>query len=48
VLKIWGFSLGLGLLFIITGSLWPLMIIHFIIDFVGGWAAMALSRKKHL
>jgi uncharacterized protein len=43
--KIWVFSVGLGLLFILTGSLWPVMIIHFIIDFAGGWLAMALGRK---
>jgi len=45
VLKIWGFSVGLGVLFIISGSLWPVMIIHFIIDFAGGWMAMRLSKK---
>lgn len=46
VMKIWGFAVGLGLLFIITGSLWPVMIIHFIIDFAGGWLAMILGRKQ--
>lgn len=46
VLKIWGFAVGLGLMFIITGSLWPVMIIHFIIDFGGGWMAMILGRKQ--
>lgn len=45
VLKIWGFSVGLGVLFIVSGSLWPVMLIHFIIDFAGGWMAMTRSRK---
>lgn len=45
VVKIWGFSLGLGLIFMISGSLWPVMIIHFIVDFGGGCLAMYLGRK---
>lgn len=47
VMKIWGFAVGLGLMFILTGSLWPVMIIHFIIDFAGGWMAMILGRKQN-
>ncbi|MFY7794650.1 MAG: CPBP family intramembrane glutamic endopeptidase [Chitinophagaceae bacterium] len=45
VVKIWGFSVGLGGIFMISGSLWPVMAIHFIIDFGGGCLAMYLGRR---
>lgn len=47
VLKIFFFSLLLGFIFIYTGSLYPTMIIHFLIDLVSGLTVMHIKKSKH-
>ena len=45
ILKIFLLSLLLGIIFIWSGSLWLVMIIHFLIDLIGGLVMMYLLRK---
>jgi membrane protease YdiL (CAAX protease family) len=47
VIKIFIFSLLLGVIFIITKSIYPTMILHFLIDLVGGIVAMIQFNKKN-
>jgi len=44
VLKIFMLSLILGIIFLSGGSIWIVMIIHFIIDLLGGLVAMRLMK----
>ena len=46
-LKIFVLAILMGLLFMVTRSLWILMGIHFLIDLAGGLYAMRLRRKEH-
>ena len=46
VFKIFVFSLLLGAIFILTKSIYPTMILHFLIDLVGGIVAMKQYRKR--
>lgn len=45
--KIFVLAVLMGLIFIITRSLWMLMGIHFLIDLAGGLYAMKQRRKEH-
>ena len=45
IMKIFMLSLLLGIIFIYSGSLWLVMIIHFLIDLIGGLVMMYLLRK---
>ena len=45
VLKIFMLSLILGIIFLSSGSIWIVMIIHFIIDLLGGLVAMRLMKE---
>lgn len=47
VIKIFIFSLLLGVIFIITKSIYPTMILHFLIDLIGGIVAMLQFNKKN-
>lgn len=47
VIKIFIFSLLLGVIFIMTKSIYPTMILHFLIDLVGGIVAMIQFNKKN-
>ena len=47
VIKIFIFSLLLGIIFIITKSIYPTMILHFLIDLIGGIVAMLQFQKKN-
>lgn len=47
VIKIFIFSILLGVIFIITKSIYPTMILHFLIDLVGGIVAMLQFNKKN-
>lgn len=46
VIKIFIFSLLLGTIFILTKSIYPTMILHFLIDLVGGIVAMMQFKKE--
>ena len=46
VIKIFIFSLLLGTIFIVTKSIYPTMILHFLIDLIGGIVAMTQYKKK--
>ncbi len=46
VLKIFLLSLLLGIIFLSSGSIWIVMIIHFLIDLIGGLVAMRLMNKS--
>jgi len=45
VLKIFLLSLLLGIIFLSSGSIWLVMIIHFLIDLIGGLVAMRLMKE---
>jgi len=45
VIKIFIFSLLLGTIFIVTKSIYPTMILHFLIDLIGGIVAMKQYKK---
>lgn len=45
MMKIFLLSLLLGIIFIHSGSLWLVMIIHFLIDLIGGLVMMYMLRK---
>ncbi len=45
VIKIFIFSILLGSIFIITKSIYPTMILHFLIDLIGGIVAMKQYKK---
>jgi membrane protease YdiL (CAAX protease family) len=45
VLKIFLLSLILGIIFLSSGTIWLVMIIHFLIDLIGGMVAMSLIKK---
>ena len=47
VIKIFIFSLLLGIIFIITKSIYPTMVLHFLIDLIGGIVAMLQFQKKN-
>ncbi len=47
VIKIFFFSLLLGLIFILTQSLYPTMVMHFFIDLISGVSAMLTLKRKH-
>lgn len=47
VVKIFIFSLLLGIIFILTKSIYPTMILHFLIDLIGGIVAMLQFQKKN-
>ena len=47
VIKIFIFSLLLGSIFIITKSIYPTMVLHFLIDLVGGIIAMKQYKKEY-
>jgi membrane protease YdiL (CAAX protease family) len=47
VIKIFIFSLLLGAIFILTKSIYPTMILHFLIDLVGGIVAMKQYKKEY-
>jgi len=47
VIKIFIFSLLLGIIFIITKSIYPTMVLHFLIDLIGGIVAMFQFQKKN-
>ncbi len=47
VIKIFFFSLLLGLVFMLTRSLYPGMVIHFSIDLISGISAMLTLKHKH-
>jgi membrane protease YdiL (CAAX protease family) len=46
VLKIFLLSLLLGIIFLSSGSIWVVMIIHFLIDLIGGLVAMKLMKES--
>lgn len=46
VIKIFIFSILLGSIFIITKSIYPTMILHFLIDLIGGIVAMKQYKKE--
>lgn len=46
VFKIFVFSLLLGAIFILTKSIYPTMILHFLIDLIGGIVAMKQYSKR--
>ena len=46
VLKIFLLSLLLGMIFLSSGSIWVVMIIHFLIDLIGGLVAMRLMKES--
>ena len=46
VIKIFIFSLLLGTIFIVTKSIYPTMILHFLIDLIGGIVAMKQYKKE--
>lgn len=46
VLKIFLLSLLLGIIFLTSGSIWVVMIIHFLIDLIGGLLAMKLMKNS--
>ena len=46
VLKIFLLSLLLGIIFLSSGSIWVVMIIHFLIDLIGGLVAMRLMKSQ--
>jgi membrane protease YdiL (CAAX protease family) len=47
VIKIFIFSLLLGAIFILTKSIYPTMILHFLIDLVGGIVAMKQYKQEY-
>ncbi len=47
VIKIFIFSLLLGVIFIITKSIYPTMILHFLLDLIGGIVALIQYRKQN-
>jgi len=47
VIKIFIFSLLLGIIFILTKSIYPTMVLHFLIDLIGGIVAMLQFQKKN-
>lgn len=47
VIKIFIFSLLLGVIFILTKSIYPTMVLHFLIDLIGGVVAMLQFQKKN-
>jgi membrane protease YdiL (CAAX protease family) len=47
VIKIFIFSLLLGSIFIVTKSIYPTMILHFLIDLIGGIFAMKQYKKEY-
>jgi len=46
VLKIFLLSMLLGIIFLSSGSIWVVMIIHFLIDLIGGLVAMKLLKNQ--
>jgi uncharacterized protein len=47
VLKIFLLSLLLGMIFLSSGTIWVVMLIHFLIDLAGGLVAMKLMKEAH-
>ncbi|MGL6266756.1 MAG: CPBP family intramembrane glutamic endopeptidase [Chitinophagaceae bacterium] len=48
VLKIFLLSMLLGIIFLSGGSIWVVMLIHFLIDLTGGLVAMKLMKESSL
>jgi membrane protease YdiL (CAAX protease family) len=46
VLKIFLLSMLLGIIFLSSGSIWVVMLIHFLIDLIGGLVAMKLMKNQ--
>jgi membrane protease YdiL (CAAX protease family) len=45
VLKIFLLSFLLGVIFLVSGSIWTVMIIHFLIDLLSGFAGMHILKR---